>query len=251
MQVVKHATYDDMSQAVAKIIATEVRNNPSAVLCLATGSTPIGIYEELIRLHREAGLDFSNVTSFNLDEYYGLDKHHPQSYSYFMWEHLFAHVNIPEENIHHIRVPSNKLEDVDKYCQEYELKIKKAGGFDILIDGIGLNGHIGFNEPADELKPYTHLVDLAQSTIKANSRFFSSIDEAPRHALTMGIATILGAKRIMLVASGGHKAEIVNKIMHSNITTQNPASFLHLHHDTEIHVDSEAAQLLYDESLVR
>ncbi|MCJ7843114.1 glucosamine-6-phosphate deaminase [Lederbergia sp. NSJ-179] len=244
MLIVKHETYNDMSRAVANMIAREIRNNPHTVLCLATGSTPIGIYQELVRLHREEDLDFSQVTTFNLDEYYGLDKNDPQSYSYFMREHLFAHVNVSEQNIHHIRVPSNNLEDVARYCQEYELKIKQAGGFDILIDGIGLNGHIGFNEPADELQSYTHLVDLTQSTIEANSRFFSSMDEVPRHALTMGMATILGAKKILLVASGKHKAEIVNTIMDATITTQIPATLLHLHHDTEMHVDSKAAQLV-------
>lgn len=244
MEVIKYSTHDDMSKAVAKIIAEEVRVNPNAVLCLPTGGTPVTMYEELVRLHQEEGIDFSGVTTFNLDEYFGLDEDHPQSYRYFMKEHLFSHINIPDGNIHHIHVPSNDLEDVEHYCRQYERQINEDGGFDILIDGIGLNGHIGFNEPADGLKPYTHLGELEQSTIKANSRFFSSIGEVPRYALTMGLATIFKAKRIMLMASGAHKAEIVSKIWKSDVTTRIPATLLHLHPHVELHLDHEAAKLI-------
>lgn len=244
MKVITYDTHEEMSQAVANIIIEEVEKNPKAVFCLPTGGTPVTMYEELVRRHREENIDFSQMTAFNLDEYFGLDGDHPQSYWYFMKKHLFSHINTPQENIHHIHVPSNDLNDVEHYCNEYEAKIDEVGGFDILIDGIGLNGHIGFNEPADELKPYTHLGELDLSTIEANSRFFSSVDEVPRYALTMGLASIFKAKRIMLIASGAHKAEIVRKFLKSDITTQIPATLLHLHPNVELHLDREAAKLI-------
>ena len=244
MKVVTHENYDQMSKNVAQRIAQVVTKKPNAVLCLPTGSTPIGLYREIIRLHKEENLDFSNVTAFNLDEYFGLPEEHPQSYSYYLWNRLYKHINIPKENIHYIRVLSNKLEDVDQYCQEHDATINELGGFDLLVDGIGLNGHIGFNEPADELIPHTHLEPLSQSTIDENSRFFDSKNDVPRYALTMGMGTIFKAKQIILIASGSHKSEIVHKILHSNVTTQIPATLLHLHQNIEMHLDHEAAKLL-------
>lgn len=241
MQIIKHDTYDSVSQAVARVIAEQVRQKPQTVLGLATGSTPTGLYRELVRLHREEGLDFSRVTTFNLDEYYGLDHDHPQSYHQYMWEHLFSHINVPKEQIH---IPDGKPEDVATYCRQYETMIQEAGCIDIQVLGVGSNGHIGFNEPADELEPYTHLVRLAHSTIEANARFFSSIEDVPRSAITMGICTILKARRIVLLATGKAKAPIIRKIMNSGISTFVPASLLRLHDDVEIYVDDEAAQLL-------
>lgn len=241
MEFIKQDTYASVSKVTADVIEAQIRSNPRTVLGLATGSTPIGLYQELIRRHQEEGLDFSQVTTFNLDEYYGLEPDHPQSYHHFMREQLFNHINVPEENIH---IPDGKPEDVERYCREYEALITEVGGIDIQILGIGTNGHIGFNEPADELQPYTHLVELAQATIEANSRFFASQDDVPRQAVTMGIASILKAKQIMLLATGEAKAPIVGKIATSGITTHIPASLLHLHGNVRIYVDEAAAQRL-------
>lgn len=241
MELKKYADYDQMSEAVAKEIAAHVRRHPRTVLGLATGSTPIGLYRELIRHHREEQLDFSEVITFNLDEYYGIQSDHPQSYHRFMQDHFFAHVNIPEQHIH---IPESQPEDVQSYCRRYDEMIEEAGGIDIQILGIGSNGHIGFNEPAEELQLHTHQVQLAPSTIEANSRFFSSPDEVPRSAITMGMRSILKARRIFLLASGEGKAPIVKKLMKPAISTRLPASLLWLHDNVQICVDGAAAQLL-------
>lgn len=241
MRFFKHATPQDVSREVAKKIAAAIRENPRTVLGLASGSTPVGLYHELIRYHREEGLDFSQVTTFNLDEYYGLEPDHPHSYHTFMKEELLDHINVPEKNIH---IPNGKVESIAAFCEQYERAIAEAGGIDIQILGVGTNGHVGFNEPADELQPYTHFVQLAPSTIDANARFFPSRDDVPRSAITMGMSTILGARRIYLLALGTTKAPIIKKIMQSGITTRIPASLLRLHRDAEVHVDAEAAQLL-------
>lgn len=240
MQLIQHRTYENVSQAAAKIIANQIRQKPKTVLGLATGSTPIGLYRELIRYHREEELDFSQVTTFNLDEYYGLVPDHPQSYHTYMWEHLFSHLNIPEDRIH---IPSGTPDDVKAYCESYETAIREAGGIDIQILGIGSNGHIGFNEPAEELEPYTHQVTLADATIEANSRFFSNKAEVPRSAITMGLRSIFQANKILLLATGESKASIVSRIFKPGITTQVPASLLQLHGDVLVFVDDEAAQL--------
>lgn len=241
MQLVKCSTYEAVSRTVAEEIVRLVKDKPHAVLGLATGSTPIGLYQELIRFHRDEGVDFSRVTTFNLDEYYGLAPDHPQSYHYFMQKQLFDHLNIPEQNRH---IPDGRPKDVEAFCQSYERLIEKAGGIDLQVLGIGENGHIGFNEPAGELQPGTHLVQLAEATIEANARFFNSRDEVPRQAITMGMRTILQAKRIVLLATGEKKASIVKKLMRSGITTQIPASLLRLHANVQIYADSEAAKLL-------
>ena len=178
------------------------------------------------------------MTTFNLDEYYGIEPTHPQSYHRFMQDHFFAHVNIPEDHIH---IPDPNPKDIEAYCRHYEGMIKEAGGIDIQILGIGTNGHIGFNEPADELKPYTHHIQLATSTIEANARFFSSKDNVPRSAITMGMHSILQAKRILLLATGGTKAPIVKKLLHPAISTRVPASLLWLHDNVQIYVDDQAA----------
>src|SRR5690625_3494726 len=182
MRFVRHDTDEDVSREVAKEIASYIRRNPRTVLGLASGSTPVGLYRELIRHHREEGLDFSQVTTFNLDEYYGLEPNHPHSYHTFMREQLLDHINVDSKNIH---IPNGKVENIAAFCEQYEHAIAEAGGIDIQILGIGTNGHVGFNEPSDELQPDTHFVQLAPSTIDANTRFFPSRDDVPRSAITM------------------------------------------------------------------
>lgn len=242
MQLFIEKDYSAMSKKAAKIFADEIRQKPDLVLGLATGSTPVGTYQELIRMHREDGLDFSKVVSFNLDEYYSITPDNSQSYNYFMFENLFNHVNIEKGNIN---IPDGQALDIKTYCNEYDNKIEKIGGIDLQLLGIGVNGHIGFNEPADELIVGTHLADLTQDTIKANSRFFNSIDQVPTKAITMGIGSIMNAKKILLLASGKNKAEIMAKLLINKVvTTKNPASLLMLHRDVTIIIDEEAASKL-------
>ena len=193
-------------------------------------------------MNREENLDFSKVVTFNLDEYYGLTPDNPQSYNYFMFENLFNHVNIQKENVH---IPDGRASDIENYCKEYDNQIEKYGGIDLQLLGIGVNGHIGFNEPAEELIVGTHLTDLTEDTIKANSRFFDSADQVPTKAITIGIGSIMKAKKIMLLASGKGKAEIMAKLLNNNlVTTTNPASLLMLHQDVTIIMDEEAASQL-------
>lgn len=240
MKLIVEKNYEDLSKRVAEIIKKEIRTNPKTILGLATGSTPIGTYQELIKAHKEEGLDFSKVQTFNLDEYVGLDGEHPNSYRYFMNEEFFKHININLENTH---IPNGKVSNLESYCREYDKDIEKAGGIDIQILGIGTNGHIAFNEPADELSVGTSIVNLTDSTINDNSRFFDSMDEVPKTAITMGIGSILKAKKIILLASGKNKAEIMKKLLEEDIVSTNlPASFLLLHPDVTIIVDKEAYQ---------
>ncbi|WP_213975049.1 glucosamine-6-phosphate deaminase [Tepidanaerobacter acetatoxydans] len=241
MQVFIEKDYSAMSEKAAQIFANEIKQKPDLVLGLATGSTPIGTYKELIRMHKEEGLDFSKVVSFNLDEYYGLAPDNPQSYNYFMFENLFNHINIKKENVH---IPNGLVSDVETYCKQYDEEIEKYGGIDVQLLGIGVNGHIGFNEPAEELILGTHLTDLTEDTIKANSRFFDSPEQVPTKAITLGIGSIMKAKKILLLASGKNKAEVMAKILNRDVvTTKIPASLLKLHPDTTIIMDEEAASL--------
>jgi len=239
MQVFVEKDYSAMSKRAAQIFADEIRRKPNLVIGLATGSTPIGTYQELIRMNKEEGLDFSRVVSFNLDEYYGLTPDNPQSYHYFMFENLFNKINIKKENIH---IPDGKASDIENYCREYDRKIESFGGLDLQLLGIGVNGHIGFNEPADKLVSGTHLTDLTEDTIKANSRFFDSPDQVPKKAITMGMGAIMKAKKILLLANGKSKAPIMAKLLSNDyITTEIPASLLKLHPDVTIIMDEEAA----------
>lgn len=241
MQVFIEKDYSAMSEKAAQIFANEIKQKSDLVLGLATGSTPIGTYKELIRMHKEEGLDFSKVVSFNLDEYYGLAPDNPQSYNYFMFENLFNHINIKKENVH---IPNGLVSDVEAYCKQYDEEIEKYGGIDIQLLGIGVNGHIGFNEPAEELILGTHLTDLTEDTITANSRFFDSPEEVPTKAITLGIGSIMKAKKILLLASGKNKAEIMAKLLNSDVvTTKVPASLLMLHSNAIIIMDEEAASL--------
>ena len=241
MRLIVTKNYDDMSKKAANIIASKVILKPNCVLGLATGSTPIGTYKELIKGYENGDLDFSLVKTANLDEYRGLEKSNDQRYDYFMKANLFNHVDIDKARTH---VPDGTEPDSDKACSDYEEIVKSYGGVDLQLLGLGHNGHIGFNEPADEFPKATHCVDLQESTIEANKRFFASIDDVPRQAYTMGIGTIMAAKSILLIASGKDKAEIIKKAFFGPVLPQVPASILQLHPDVTIVIDEEAASLL-------
>ena len=241
IKVIITRDYDEMSKLAAKMIADAIRAKPNIVLGLATGGTPEGCYKELVRMHKEEGLDFSQVVTFNLDEYVGLPPDHPQSYHYYMDVHLFNHVNIKRENIH---IPDGMAKDLEKHCQEYEEMIKKAGGIDLQLLGIGRNGHIGFNEPGSPFDSRTRVVELTETTRRDNARFFKSIDEVPTHAVTMGLATIMEAKKIILLASGENKADAIAKAVEGPKTTRVPASILQDHPDCTFIIDKEAASKL-------
>ena len=246
MLVLVTKDYDEMSKEAAKRVAAMVRKKPDCVLGLATGSTPIGLYKELVRMHKEEGLDFSKVTTFNLDEYVGLPPEHNQSYHYFMWENLFKHINIDPRNVY---IPQGMAENVDEFCEWYENRIKEVGGIDLQILGIGSNGHIAFNEPGSSLGSRTRIKTLKESTRRDNARFFSSIDEVPKYAITMGIGTIMEAQEIILLASGKNKADALKKTVEGPITAMCPASALQLHRKATIIADEEAASFL-DKELI-
>jgi glucosamine-6-phosphate deaminase len=241
MKVIIANNYEEMSKIASKEIAKLLYVKPKAVLGLATGSTPEGVYKELIELYKLHRVDFSEITSFNLDEYSGLSGEHSQSYRYFMDTNLFNHVNINKNNTH---VPNGVAEDIEKECKEYDEAIEKAGGIDLQLLGIGGNGHIGFNEPSDFLDLNTHLTDLTQETIEANSRFFESKEEVPTQAITMGLGSIMKAKKIILLASGKKKADIIAKLVEDKISTRVPASILQVHPDVLVIIDKDAASLI-------
>ncbi|MEG2381189.1 MAG: glucosamine-6-phosphate deaminase [Oscillospiraceae bacterium] len=233
MKVIKCANYDEVSRAAADIMAAQIIMKPNCVLGLATGSTPIGMYADLAARN----LDFSNVTTFNLDEYYPLDKANSQSYHYFMTENLYSKVNLIPEKTH---IPDGSSKNADVECQNYDASIDAHGGIDLQILGIGQNGHIGFNEPADVLDAYTHVTGLTQNTIDANSRFFESRDEVPTQAITMGVGTIMKAKKILLMACGAEKADVVKAVLGKVIDPNIPATILAAHADVTIIADSAA-----------
>lgn len=241
MEVVVKENVEEMSKLAARIIAEVVKSKANPVLGLATGSTPVKTYKELIKMYKEGQLDFSKVRSFNLDEYVGLDEKHDQSYHYFMWDNLFKDINIKKENTN---VPNGIAKDIPKACAAYEKKIKNWGGIDIQVLGIGGNGHIAFNEPGSGAMSRTRMIALDERTINDNARFFAKKEDVPRFAVTMGIGTILEAKRIILLANGKNKAEAIAKSVEGPVTAMVPASFLQLHGDTIIVVDKEAASLL-------
>ncbi|KNF08157.1 glucosamine-6-phosphate deaminase NagB [Gottschalkia purinilytica] len=241
MKVYKVKDYQELSKKSASIVAEQIKLKSNSILGLATGSTPEGMYKELIELYEKNIVDFSDVTTFNLDEYYGLYPEDSQSYNYYMRKHLLNHINIKEENIN---IPNGMAEDIEKSCEEYENKIKELGGIDLQLLGIGRNGHIGFNEPSDSFETYTRLVELDIDTINANSRFFASLEEVPTKAISMGIQTIMNAKKILLIASGESKAKTIYDTIKGPITPSVPASILQLHKDVTIIVDEEAGKLL-------
>lgn len=227
--------------AAGNYIGSQVIAKPDAVLGLATGSTPLKCYGAMIDLYKNGAVDFSRVTTFNLDEYCKLDVNDVNSYHHFMHENLFDEINIPEENINFL---DGNAENIEKECTRYEEKIKACGGIDIQLLGIGSNGHIAFNEPSDTFPKSSHLVALKESTIKDNSRFFKSVDEVPTHAVTMGIGSIMQAKKILIIATGANKAEAVKQLVNDDVTPQCPASVLQFHKDVTLMLDKAAASLI-------
>lgn len=237
MRIIEAKDYKELSKHAANIIAAQIVMKPDCVLGLATGSSPIGTYDQLVEKYENGDLDFSQVSSVNLDEYRGLDHENDQSYYYFMHEHLFDRVNIKAENTN---VPDGMNPDAENECKRYEELIRSYGGVDLQLLGLGHNGHIGFNEPAPVFEKETHCVDLTESTIEANKRFFASADDVPKQAYTMGIGTIMRAKKILVVVSGADKADIVAKAFFGDVTPEVPASILQMHPDVTIVGDTEA-----------
>ena len=237
MKIYKAKDYKDMSRKAANIISAQVIMKPNCVLGLATGSTPIGTYDQLVEWYNKGDLDFSEVTTVNLDEYKGLPRTNDQSYYYFMHQHLFDRVNIDPERTN---VPNGIEPDAEKECGRYEELIRSLGGVDLQLLGLGHNGHIGFNEPGEAFEKETHCVDLTESTIEAKKRFFASADDVPKQAYTMGIKTIMQAKKILIVVNGENKADIVERAFFGPVTPEVPASILQLHNDVTL-VGDEAA----------
>lgn len=237
MKIYKAKDYKDMSRKAANIISAQVIMKPNCVLGLATGSTPIGTYDQLVEWYNKGDLDFSEVTTVNLDEYKGLPRTNDQSYYYFMHQHLFDRVNIDPERTN---VPNGMEPDAEKECGRYEELIRSLGGVDLQLLGLGHNGHIGFNEPGEAFEKETHCVDLTESTIEANKRFFASADDVPKQAYTMGIKTIMRAKKILIVVNGENKADIVERAFFGPVTPEVPASILQLHNDVTLVGDEEA-----------
>ncbi len=231
MRVIETKSYAELSRKAANLISAQVLSKPNSVLGLATGSTPIGTYKQLIEWYEKGDLDFSEVKSINLDEYVGLTGDHDQSYRYFMNTNLFNHVNIDKTKTN---VPSGVAEDLEAECKRYDALIDEMGGIDLQLLGIGHNGHIGFNEPADSFVAPTHVVELGETTINANARFFSSADEVPKMAVTMGIKAIMQAKKVLLIANGPDKKAIVEKALYGPVTPEVPASILQLHPDLTV-----------------
>jgi len=241
MEVIVKDDYPQLSRLAAQIIAGLVRRKPQAVLGLATGSTPLGTYKELVRLHKEEGLDFGRVVTFNLDEYVGLPPAHDQSYRHFMDENLFNHIDICRENTN---LPDGMAADIPAACRAYEAKIRQSGGIDLQLLGIGANGHIAFNEPGSSLASRTRVETLTEKTRRDNSRFFARMEEVPNYAVTMGIGTIMEARQVMLLASGQAKAEAVAAAVEGPIAAMCPAAALQMHPAAAVIIDRAAAERL-------
>jgi glucosamine-6-phosphate deaminase len=238
MEIIVKDAVEEMSKCAARVVARTINAKPNSVLGLATGSTPLGLYRELVRLHKDEGLDFSQVTTFNLDEYVGLTQNHPQSYHYFMHENLFKHINIAKQNIY---IPSGTTDNYAAFCQWYEHRIRECGGIDLQLLGIGTDGHIAFNEPSSSLGSRTRIKTLARQTIEDNARFFDALDQVPIYAITMGVGTILEARKIVVLANGKNKASAVASAIEGPVTSMVTASALQLHRDVLFIVDREAA----------
>lgn len=241
MEVIIHESYQSVSRAAATVVAQTLNSKPNAVLGLATGSTPLGLYQELVRMHREEGLDFSQVVTFNLDEYVGLTKNDPRSYYHFMRENLFRHVNISPQNIY---VPSGTTDNYHAFCAWYERRIAESGGIDLQVLGIGSDGHIAFNEPSSSLGSRTRIKTLARQTIEDNARFFDRLEDVPIYAITMGVGTILEARSILLLANGKKKAPAVAAAIEGPVTSRITASALQMHGDVTCLLDEAAASQL-------
>jgi glucosamine-6-phosphate deaminase len=238
MEVSIYGDYEAMSVAAGKVIAQTIRRKPNAVLGLATGSTPLLLYKELIRMHKSEGLDFSQVTTFNLDEYVGLPPEHEQSYRYFMNVNLLSHINVPPQNTY---VPSGTVEDYPTYCKWYEGRIQQCGGIDVQVLGIGADGHIAFNEPGSSLASRTRIKTLAEQTIKDNARFFDKPEDVPIYAVTMGVGTIVEARKLVLVANGSSKADAIAGAIEGPVSCMCTAIAIQLHPRVLVFLDSEAA----------
>ena len=245
MKLIRANSYQDMSRKAANLISAQVIMKPNCVLGLATGGTPEGVYKQLIDWYNKGDLDFSQVTSINLDEYVGLTHEHEQSYWYFMQKHFFEHINIRPD---HIFVPDGANPDAHAVCRAYDQIIHRFGGIDLQLLGIGVDGHIGFNEPGAAFELGTHRVRLQDSTIQANKRFFASEKDVPIEAYTMGIKTIMQARKVLLIASGAAKARIMCEALYGPVTPQVPASILQMHPDLTVVVDHEAGASLPDET---
>ncbi|MBP3672696.1 MAG: glucosamine-6-phosphate deaminase [Oscillospiraceae bacterium] len=241
MKLIRAKDYADVSRKAGNIIASVVTLKPDCVLGLATGSSPVGTYKELIKKYEAGELDFSQVKTVNLDEYVGLSKDHDQSYAYFMRNNLFDHVNIDQNNCN---IPSGLTEDPEAECANYDKLIASLGGTDLQLLGMGPNGHIGFNEPDEAFFPATHCVKLADSTIDANARFFATRDDVPKQAYTMGIWGIMQAKKVLMVVNGKNKAQAVKAALTGPVDPKVPASILQLHPDFTMVADEEALSLL-------
>ncbi|WP_088052939.1 glucosamine-6-phosphate deaminase [Virgibacillus dakarensis] len=237
MKIIKVADYQAMSEKACELVMEKVNTIEKPVLGLATGSTPEGLYQQLIKKHHHHEVSFKNTTTFNLDEYVGLSKQDPNSYYYYMQEKLFKHIDIPREQAH---LPNGEGDNLQANCQDYEQLIKAAGNIDIQLLGIGLNGHIGFNEPGTSFSSRTHIVELDESTRKANARFFSSLADVPGQAVTMGIGTIMESKQIILLVSGEKKSEAVTRLITGEITEAFPASILQKHENVVLIADEAA-----------
>lgn len=238
MEVIIQSDYAQMSRVAARMVVEVLNAKPNAVLGMATGSTPLGLYQELVRLYKAGEVDFSRVTTFNLDEYVGLPTNHPQSYHYFMRENFFNHVNIQPQNIN---IPSGTTDNYPAFCEWYEQRIEECGGIDLQILGIGSDGHIAFNEPTSSMRSRTRLKTLAKQTIDDNARFFERREDVPVYAITMGVGTILDARKIILLAGGASKASAIASMVEGPVTSMVTASALQLHPDTKVIVDEEAA----------
>jgi len=241
MLVIVKDTYEAMSREGARIVADRIRKKPNLVLGLATGSTPLGLYKELIRMHKEEGLDFSKVTTFNLDEYVGLPPEHDQSYHYFMNENFFKHINLDRRFIH---IPQGMAKDIDAFCTWYEQQMHSCGGIDLQILGIGANGHIAFNEPGSSLGSRTRIKTLTGTTRLDNARFFANPEEVPKYAITMGVGTIMDARELMLLANKSGKADAVKASVEGPITATCPASIIQMHRSAFVLLDKDAASKL-------
>lgn len=241
--IIKDDAYQ-MGIEAAKQISSLIRLKPDCVIGFATGSTPLGLYKELIRMHREEGLDFSKVVSFNLDEYVSLPPTHPESYHYFMWENLFKHININPSNVY---IPLGMSENIEAFCDWYEVKIKSYGGIDLQILGIGSNGHIAFNEPGSSLGSRTRIKTLGEKTRLDNSRFFDNINDVPKYAITMGVGTIMEAKRLLLIANGENKADAIKATVEGPVMAKYPATIVQLHRYATVIIDKAAASKLEGE----
>jgi len=241
MEVIILANPEEASKTAARLVARQLREKPTAVLGLATGSTPLGLYRHLAQHRREGTLDFSKASSFNLDEYAGLAPDHPKSYHYFMEKNLFSHINLPREHIH---IPDGLAPDIPAHCAAYEAAIREAGGIDLQLLGLGSDGHLGFNEPGSSLASRTRIKTLTAQTRRDNARFFASEEEVPHHVITMGLGTIMDSRMCLLLAFGRGKAKAVAETVEGPVTAAVPGSILQFHPQAKIILDEEAASQL-------